>query len=160
MTDKYDDDCTENGVVETLVHEYKHIEDFNDLFGVLIKAHEEGQQITKEQIPKSVVDFLKGTSYLTMTAKNTSSDSPEEKARLIRVAHLYMIFTETRAYLTARLHQGIYITEAWTDQQIIDTLYAAYLNRALPPDTVAQAFMAAKSSIDYNDYLQKTQSLR
>lgn len=147
----------------TLIHEYEHIRILEEeVFAEILAARETNPNISAEDFPAKVMDYIKGTAYMVDPAAAAAKwhDSPAEVVRLQRAGLLFQIYTESKAYLTARRHAGPHIEEAWSDDNIVSTLIGGYLRIPMSTADVWTAFRAARQATDYDAYLLATQELR
>lgn len=154
------DSACRDQLAATAVHEYEHIRILRDeVFERFIAVRSQGGTPTASDVDAKALEYIQGMQLL-LNAKKPGFVVTAENARKIMANLLFRVYTETRAYLSTRIHSGDIITDAWTDQQIINTLHHRYLEDKLPYQMVESAVQSAKGSVNYDDYLEKTLHFR
>lgn len=154
-----DETCAEI-IVDTAVHEYEHIRILRDeLFERALSAIKQGKPVTSDTLEQKSIDYIVGFQNL-KEFKNGNLIITDVLASQIMSFLQFKIYTETKAYLTARLHYGKHITQPWSDSKITSTIFTHYLERIIPLKDVQTLVQIAKNSTNYDDYVSKTKQYR
>jgi hypothetical protein len=156
-----DGDCAIPGkVASTIVHEYEHIRILEDeMFEKTLPVIKRGETLGPKDFEQKAVDYLRGAQAFTKLMNDPNYRPSVEDFAHILAFQLFVVYTESKAYLAQRRHLGITIRDAWSDEEIIHELHQRYLQGRLPPAMVAAAFAAAKAAKNYDDFLEKTKHI-